>query len=119
MAEETPQDTLREIGPDDRYPGAGTLRQKAALIVKMGDQPNADFAPARLDFLRRVNSEQSGDLGDKTWFAAATALMAFEMQYQIEIYWDWRSPDTDFIRRDIALLLARLDGSRPPVPQDG
>ena len=119
MPEETPQDTIREIGPDDRYPGATTLGQKAALIVQMGEQPNPDFVSARLDFLERVAAEESDDLGDKVWLGAATALMAFEMQHQIEIYWDWRSPDTDFIRRDIALLFARLkEDSPPPGHQD-
>lgn len=100
------------------YTAATTLRSRAAVIVRMGQEPDERLAAARVDFLRELVAEASDDLGEKTWLAAAKALMAFEMQNQIEIYWDWRSPFTDFIREDASRLLAQRGQEDPEPPKN-
>lgn len=118
MGAERDIDEQRVAGLVSDYSAATTLRSRAAVIVRMGQEPDDRLATSRADFLHEIVSEPSDDLGEKTWLAAATALMAFEMQNQIEIYWDWRTPFTDFIREDAAKLLAQRGREHPEPPQE-
>jgi len=118
MAERDENDEERVARLIGDYASATTVRARAAVIVRMGEEPDERLAATRVDFLRELVAEESDDLGEKTWLAAAKALMAFEMQNQIEIYWDWRSPFTDFIRDDIARLLGGLDQEHPGTQQE-